>query len=79
MSNSTDALEENPASLTFAQWKFAKYVAIFYHQARKDGDLEAYFSLVSRLYCDRWPEESNEVSLSQVCILIFARCSRLIQ
>lgn len=64
-----DAAGEIPASesLTYAQWKFAKYVAIFYHQAKKDGNLAKYFALVNILYCDRWPEEGNGNTLAKVC------------
>lgn len=56
-SESVDALDEDPAPLTYAQWKFVQYAATFYHEAKKEGGLDAYFALVDWLYHDRWPEE----------------------
>ena len=64
---STAGLEEKgPAPITYAQWKFIQYVAKFYHQAEKEGNLEMYFSSVTKLYSDRWPEEGSEVALEEV-------------
>ena len=70
--------ETEPAPISYAQWKFAKYVAIFYHQAAGDGNLEMYFSLVNKLFCDRWPEENNDVALSTVCPFFFSVCYSLL-
>lgn len=71
------AAGEIAISLTNAQWNFAKFAATFYHQAKKDGDLDKYFSLVNKLYCDLWPEEGNEGTFANVRPVIFARDLRL--
>lgn len=65
MSDPSQNSEVNPDD-DYARWKFAGYAAMFFDQARKEGELQKYFRLVEEIYRDRWPEQVDEDVLAKV-------------
>lgn len=60
-----------------AKYKFAKYAATFYHQARKEGKLDRFFLLINEIYKDRWPADVSKDALEKVrCQHFYLLCTR---